>query len=136
MGNHERVLLMAKREIPDFNRVDPEHHEIHDRLLNWALWVTPRTPSTVSPMFRHYRSHAWQWHTPEFRPTCDLLDAVVIEKIVARLPHKHREAVRWSYVYRCTPAIAIRELALSYEGLARHVRDGRTMVKNLTRKVG
>ena len=125
---------MAKNPRPDFHHVDPEHKAIHDRLLNWARWVTPRTSSTVSPMFRQYRSHAWQWHTPEFRPTCDLIDAVLIEKTVARLPRTHRETIRWAYVYRCTPAIAIRELALSYEGLARHVRDARTMLKNLTSK--
>lgn len=120
------------KERPDFHRVEPDQLDIHDRLLNWARWVTPRTSSTVSPMFRQYRSHAWQWHTPEHRPTCDTLDAVLIEKTLRRLPVAHREAIRWCYVYRCTPAIAARELALSYEGLARHVRDGRTMVRNLT----
>jgi hypothetical protein len=35
-------------------------------------------------MFRQYRSHAWQWHTSAFRPTCDLLDAVLIDKTVAK----------------------------------------------------
>jgi hypothetical protein len=120
--------------MPDFHHVDDDQLDIHDRLLNWARWVTPRTSSTVSPMFRQYRSHAWQWHTPDYRQTCDTLDAVVIEKVVGRLPHVHREAIRWCYVYRCTPAIAIRSLALSYEGLARHLRDGRMMVRNLASK--
>ena len=60
----------------------------------------------------------------------------MIEKTVAKLPQTHREAGRLAYVFRCTPAIAIRELALSCEGLACHVRDGRTMVKNLSFDMG
>ena len=79
-------------------------------------------------MFRNYRSHAWQWHTPEHRETCDLIDAQWLERQVAKLPRFHREAVRWAYVHRCTPAIAARELGLNYEGLYRFVRDGRQML--------
>jgi hypothetical protein len=125
---------MKKISMPDFHHVDDDQLDIHDRLLNWARWVTPRTSSTVSPMFRQYRSHAWQWHTPDHRPTCDTLDALLVEKTMRLLPLRHREAVRWAYVYRCSPAIAIRELALSYDGLARYVRDGRMMVRNLASK--
>ena len=121
---------MTKATI-DFSRVEPNQIAIHDRLRNWARWVTPRTGNTVSPMFRGYRSHAWQWHTPEIRETCDMLDAQAIEKTVSKLPEKHRTAVRWAYVYRCTPAIACRELGLSYDGLYRHLRDGRQMLANL-----
>lgn len=121
---------MAKRQTPDFHRFYPHHSVIHERLLNWARWVTPRTSNSVSPMFRNYRSHAWQWHTPEHRETCDLLDAMVVEKAVGRLPVTHREAVRWAYVYRCLPYVACRELGVSEEGLARHIHDGRAMLQH------
>ena len=124
---------MSKQTI-DFAAVEPSQLPIHERLRNWSRWVVPRIGSGVSPMLRGYRGHAWQWHTPEFRETCDVLDAVVIEKIVAKLPERHRTALRWSYVYRCTPAIAARELALSCDGLYRHVRDARQMVMNMLRK--
>lgn len=115
----------------DFSHVEEHQHHIHTRLINWARWVTPRTGSAVSPMFRGYRSHAWQWHTPEIRETCDILDAQAIEKIVAGLPEKHRYTLRWAYVVRCTPAPCARALGLSYEGLYRHLCDARQMVMSL-----
>lgn len=121
---------MTKQAI-DFAKVEPHQHAIHERLRNWAMWVVPRAGYAISPMFRGYRSHAWQWHTPEIRETCDMLDAQAIEKLVGGLPPKHRSAVRWAYVYRVTPAIAARELGLSYEGLFKHLRDGRQMLMNL-----
>lgn len=121
-----------KTDYIDFHAVRDEHLEIHRRLLNWARWVTPRTPSWVSPMFRMYRSHAWQWHTPEHRETCDMLDAQRIEKEVSGLPQKHREAVRWAYVICCPPIKAQRALGLTKDGLFRHIQDGRTMLKNRT----
>jgi DNA-directed RNA polymerase specialized sigma24 family protein len=123
---------MAKTESPDYHRVEDDQLDIHNRLLNWARWVIPRTSSAVSPMFRNYRSHAWQWHSPEHRQTCDTLDALAIEKTMYKLPDKHRQAVRWCYVYRCTPAVAIREIGVSYVCLATLVRESRFMVRNLT----
>ncbi len=116
---------------PDFARVEPHQLPIHERLRNWARWCCVRPQSQVHPMFRNYRSHAWQWHTPEHRETCDLIDAQALEKVVSTLPTKHRAAVRWAYVWRFTPAIAVREYGLTYDGLYKHVRDGRQMVMNL-----
>lgn len=79
-------------------------------------------------MFRDYRSHAWQWHPREYRATCDVIQAQEVERLVAKLPPTHREALRWAYVYRCTPARACRVLVLKYDGLARHVHDSRSMM--------
>ena len=115
----------------DFARVEPHQSAIHDRLRNWARWCAVRPQSRVHPMWMHCKSNAWQWHTPEHRETCDLIDAQAIEKVVGTLPTKHRSAVRWCYVYRFAPAIAVRELGLSYDGLYQHVRDARQMVINL-----
>lgn len=117
----------------DFARVEEHQIGIHERLRNWARWCSVRPQTRVHPMFRNYRSHAWQWSTPEVRETCDLIDAQALEKVVSTLPIKHRAAVRWSYVYRASPAIACRELGLSYDGLYRHVRDGRQMCMNLVK---
>lgn len=121
---------MSRKQTIDFARVEDHQIPIHERLRNWARWVAVMPQSQVHPMFRQYRSHAWQWHTPEHRETCDLLDAQWLEKQVAKLPVDHREAVRWAYVYRCTPATAARSLKLSYEGLYRYLRDGRQMLLN------
>ena len=44
-------------------------------------------------------------YTPsEAKITTDGLDAMEIERAVANLPEPHRSAVRWSYVYRTSPA--------------------------------
>ena len=122
---------MSKKNLPDYARVEPHQIEIHERLRNWARWVMSRHGNSVNPMFRNYRSHAWQWHTPEIRETCDVIDAQALEKLVGTLPIKHREAVRWAYVWRYQPHTRCKELGLSPEGLYRHLRDGRQMLINL-----
>ena len=116
---------------PDFARVEPHQIAIHDRLRNWARWCAVRPQSRVHPMWMNARSNAWQWHTPEHRETCDLIDAQALEKVVGTLPPKRRAAVRWAYVWRHSPAVMVRELGLTYDGLYRHLRDGRQMILNL-----
>ena len=113
---------------PDFQRVYDHHKWIHGVLINWARWVTPSIGPQTSPMFRDYRSHAWQWHPKEYREACDILEAQEVERKVAKLPPQQREAIRWCYVYRCSPAAAIREMRVSYEALERLVHEARSML--------
>ena len=81
-------------------------------------------------MFRQYRSHAWQWHTPELKTPVNTLEACEVEKIVSQLPSANRTALRWCYVFPWTPINAVRrELAVTRDGLAELVRDGRSMVQ-------
>lgn len=123
--------MLAKVKSVDFFIVSEAHADIHNRLELWARWVKPRKAGwAVSPMFRHYRSHAWQWETPEVRAPINTLDAVEIEKAVAQLPEKHKHAIRWHYVFKTGPSAMARELGVSKEGLADLVRVGRTMLNN------
>lgn len=121
-----------KPQHPDFHHIEPHQLAIHDRLVNWAMWVQVRPHSIVQPMWRQYRSNAWQWHPKEYRPSCDTLDAAAMEKIVATLPPDHAFALRWYYVWRMTIGDARRAIGVSSEGLKRYLRDGRQMVINLT----
>jgi DNA-directed RNA polymerase specialized sigma24 family protein len=121
------------RELVDFHRVEEHQIAMHERLLNWARWLNSGRGGSVSPMFRQYRSNAWQWHPAEHRPFCDTLDAPLMEKTVYKLPEKHRMAVRWLYVYRCAPINACRAMGLSHTGLYQHSRDGRQMLINMLR---
>ena len=116
---------------PDFHSVDPAHQTIHDMLLNWSRWVHVGQARFVSPMFAQYRSNAWQWHTPEYRETCDPLEAQALEKLMRYLPRKQREAIKWNYVIRCSPAHARQALGCTYAELAAYVREGRQMLCNL-----
>lgn len=120
-----------KRDYIDFHAVHDMHIEIHRRLLNWARWVTPGTKSWVSPMFRQCKSNAWQWHPPEFRESCDVLDAMKLEKTISTMPIKHRDTIRWAYVVCCPPSRAQRAFGLTKEGLMKHLEDGRAMLKNM-----
>jgi DNA-directed RNA polymerase specialized sigma24 family protein len=122
----------VKKDTPDFHAIEQGHRAIHDRLVNWAMWVQVRPHSIVQPMFRQYRSHAWQWHPKEHRPSCDTLDAQAMEKVVAGLPPDHAFAVRWYYVWRMSIGDARRAIGVSSSGLHRYLRDGRQMVVNLT----
>ena len=58
----------------------------------------------------------------------------VLEKAVYALPEKHREAIRWWYVYRRDPVGMARLLGVSKQGLADLVNAGRTMLQNRLQK--
>lgn len=114
----------------DFHRVDEGHFRIDERLRNWARWVIPRRPSWVHPMWRQYRSSE-VWGAESGVPV-DGLDAQLMEKQVSALPDRHRDAVRWAYVYRKSPHRIARHLGVSLDGLHRLVHEARQMLVNRT----
>jgi len=84
-------------------------------------------------MFRMYRPEArtqgW-WERREPRIDVDMPKAVEMEKAVSLLPAKHRDAIRWAYVFCGGPVRMARALAVSKQGLADLVRTGRVMLAN------
>jgi DNA-directed RNA polymerase specialized sigma24 family protein len=124
---------MKRDDHIDFFVVKDEHLAIHGQLEQWARWVKVRPHGwQCSPMFRQYRSKAWQWARPEPRPATNVPEAVAMEKAVSLLPEKHREAIRWSYVFPGNPAAMARRLAVTPYGLRELVNDARSMLKNVT----
>lgn len=83
--------LRTKRSEIDINYIEPRHHAVHDRLTNWGRWAEERPAYKTCPMFRMARTNSRQWHpvTAE-RPSIDVLDAVVLEKVVVSLPVPHK----------------------------------------------
>ncbi len=122
--------MLMKTKMVDFHAVDPKHHAIDARLINWARWVKPGRQNWVSPMFAQYRSKAWQWERPEVKDPLNTLDAMEIERAVGALPDKHRTAIRWAYVIRCTPSVIFRALGVNADELSRYLHDGRQMLQN------
>lgn len=127
---------MRVTEIVDYNHIATHHEAIHARLVNWERWVRVRPHGWFThPMFRMYQSKARQWEeSPRIGTPVDTLDAALMEKAVYALPEKHREAVRWWYVYRRDPAAMARSLGVSKQGLADLVEAGRTMLGNRLQK--
>ena len=127
---------MRVTEIVDYNHVQDRHQAIHARLENWRRWVIVRPHGwQVAPMFRMYQSKARQWEaSPRIGTPVDTIDAALMEQAVYALPEKHREAVRWWYVYRRNPAAMARSLGVSKQGLADLVEAGRTMLNNRLQK--
>lgn len=123
---------MRVTEIVDYNHIATHHEAIHARLVNWERWVRVRPHGWFThPMFRMYQSKARQWEaSPRIGTPVDTIDAALMEKAVYALPEKHREAVRWWYVYRRDPAAMARSLGVSKQGLADLVEAGRTMLQN------
>lgn len=119
-----------RRDDVDLFVVPESQTDIHTRLMNWAMWVKPGYGSTVHPMWRHAQSNARQWHYPEFRPSCDTLDAAMVEKEIRKLPEKHGYSLRWWYVYQYPEQRIRREMGLTKEALQRIVIDARTMLRN------
>lgn len=122
---------MRRDEHVDFFLVRDDHLAIHRRLEEWARWVRVRPHGwQVAPMFRQYRSKAWQWHTPELKTSVNVPEALEVERIVSMLPEKNRTALRWSYVFPGNPAAMARKLGVSLLGLRELVEQGRTMARN------
>ena len=120
-----------KRDAIDFHVIPEKQQAIHARLENWARWVRVRPHGwQTHPMFRMFQSKARQWEAPVIRNPVNTLDAALVEKAVSALPEKHREAIRWCYVYAGNPAGMARHLAVSKQGLLDLVNAGRSMLNN------
>lgn len=120
-----------RRDEVDFFLVRDDHLAIHARLEDWARWVRVRPHGwQVAPMFRLYRSKAWQWERPDPKPSVNIPEAVEMEKAVSLLPEKNRTAVRWAYVRCDNPLRMARELGVTKQGLFDLVNVARMMLIN------
>lgn len=128
-------MLMRTTETVDYNHIPAHHEAIHARLVNWARWLRPRLSGWhTHPMWRNSRTSR-QWEvSPDISTPVNTIDAALIEKAVYALPEKHREAVRWWYVYRRDPVAMARNLGVSKQGLADLVDSSRTMLNNRLQK--
>lgn len=123
-----------KREDVDYFLVPDGQLAIHEKLEAWARWVRVRpTGWQVAPMFRQYRSKAWQWHERELKPETNIPEALEMERQVSQLPEKNRTAVRWCYVMADSPIRMARELGVSKAGLLELISDARRMLVNRMR---
>jgi DNA-directed RNA polymerase specialized sigma24 family protein len=121
---------MRREEHVDYFLVADGHLEIHRRLESWARWVRIRPHGwQTAPMFRQYRSKR-QWDAPFTRDPVNVLEATEMERAVAQLPTKHREAIRWSYVWQDSPVATARRLAVTKQGLLDLIHAGRAMLMN------
>jgi hypothetical protein len=122
---------MKREDHIDYFLVRDEHLAIHARLEAWARWVKVRPFGwQTAPMFRQYRSKAWQWERPEVKSPVNVPEALEIERAVSVLPEKNRTAIRWVYVACDGPVKMARDLGVSKEGLMDLVHAARTMVRN------
>jgi DNA-directed RNA polymerase specialized sigma24 family protein len=122
---------LKRDDYVDFFAVADQHYAIHARLEQWARWVRVRPHGwQVTPMFRQYRSKAWQWERPEVKSPINTLEVVAMEKQVSALPEKNREAIRWVYVFGGSPGTMARHLGVNKQGLMDLIGVGRTMLLN------
>ena len=117
----------------DFHTVYDHHLSIHDALLNWSRVVRVSVASgKPTPMFKHYRASE-VWISDEPRIPTDTQAGWKMERAVFMLPLKHRDAIRWHYVFpRRNPSMVARKLAVTTAGLHQLVHDGRSMLRNRT----
>lgn len=120
-----------RRPYVDFGHVEPKHAEIDQRLINWARWYRDRPGRFQSPMFRMYRStDAHQQYGSDVPAPIDGADAARMQVAVVALPEPHRIALAWCYIQRDNPRKAAQRLGHSLDGLAKLIRDARTMLVN------
>lgn len=117
---------MLMKAYVDYNLIKAEHEEIHLRLQNWAKWTrVGRFAWMTHPMWRYFKERE-----PQPSSTCNTLDAHEVEKLIADLPQKNRQAIRWWYVYASNPKTAAKQMGVTLEVLDALVHDGRTMLKD------
>jgi DNA-directed RNA polymerase specialized sigma24 family protein len=122
---------MRRDDHVDYFLVPDGQIAIHERLEGWARWVKVRPHGwQCSPMFRQYRSKAWQWERPDVKAQTNIPEAVEMEKAVSLLPEKHREAIRFAYVWCGSPVAMARRLGVTKQGLLELIHDGRAMLIN------
>lgn len=117
----------------DFDRIQPSHWAMHDRLENWARASRggDKQAGNAGPMFVLYRSSdARREYGAETAAPVDRSDAVIVGKGVSFLPDKHRQAIHWFYLHPRNPKNAASLLGVTMQGLADLVRDGRQMLIN------
>lgn len=120
---------MKREDSVDYFLVPDRHLGIHERLEAWARWVRVRpTGWQVAPMFRQYRSKAWQWHRPEPRQEVNIPEAMEMERSVSLLPAPNRDAVRWCYVFCGNPTGMAQSLGVTRDGLRDLVSAGRDLL--------
>lgn len=122
--------MLMPLQHPDFHYVPSEHKAIDARLCNWADYVRVKFPSWVSPIWKLGKSNGRQWHAPEFRAACDVLDGNRLEIAVRALPEIHRDVIRWAYVHRYAEQRFRKQHGLTRDGLAQLLKDGRQMLIN------
>lgn len=114
----------------DIARVPAHQHSMHERLNNWAMWAKPGQSVSICPMFRQAKSNAFQWHPPEYRPTCDTIDAQFVEKAVCKLPSEMRKAIVWWYIFRTGELAFRKKLGVTLERLDTLVINARQSLMN------
>ena len=123
--------MRVTETVVDYNHIKPEHEAIHAMLVNWERWVRVRQHGwSTHPMWKNSRTPRHWDVSPHTSIPVNTIDAMLIEKAVSALPVKHREAVRWWYVYRRDPVAMARNLGVSKQGLADLVEAGRAMLQN------
>ena len=120
----------------DFSRIPARHDAINLRLEHWGQWVSVKPQGWgIQPMFRQYRSHAWQWHMPEIKAKVNTLEASETERAVSHLQDPHRSILRWLYVWPWVPVNAVRrDLGLTRAQMIALADDARDLVINRLRE--
>ena len=115
----------------DHNYIEPHHSAIHDRLSNWARYVSVRQIAwPIQPMFRAAKTPKTLDVDAHVRIDVNTLDGHAIERAISALPALNRDALRWWYVRRWSVMRQRKMQGLTDEGLQRAVRDGRQMLIN------
>jgi len=117
----------------DIGHIPHYQRDMHDRLINWAMWAKPGKTASICPMFMAlgFKSNTRQWHPVEFRPTCDIFDAADMEKMICKLPKENRDALIWFYIYSGVSATKARKaLGSTLEALNDRIIDARQMLMN------
>lgn len=121
----------------DLNHIPERHDTIHARLEEWSRWVRVKPQAwAMQPMFRLYKAPK-QWEHDAYIPlTIDTLAAHEIEQVLRALPDKHRDALRWAYVFAYIPINKVRRsLGVTLEDLHHLLDSGRDMLNNRLKEV-
>lgn len=106
---------------------------IVDRLENWARWARVNATRCHCMSIEHRYKAPPCWEQEQPRHEVDILDAVIIEKIVVSLPSKNMQALKYAYILPWVPYWEqIRRIGCKSSNYLDTIHKAELMVRNAT----
>lgn len=110
--------------------MDITEEQLIDLLENWARWCRSHRPQgrAGSAEGRYTAPRVKEDLTPG-RPV-DVLLAAAVERAVCKIGRKHRDTLKWSFVYPVPLLVICRKAGINRLAYSRYMREAKLMIRN------
>jgi hypothetical protein len=108
-----------------------------ERLENWKQWARDKRHYRITPSLEGKYKAPPSWHPPEPSIHVDILDAIIVEKVLVGLtfPKKAREIIKYSYIHSGMPIdVACRKIGINKRNFDEEMETAIRMLHNRLNK--